>query len=61
MESLLCLIENPFGKKGYCDLKKCYYELGNTEIADAIDYLIKKRFENESDDLHSNPQQPSDH
>jgi hypothetical protein len=61
MESLLRLIENPFAKKVYSDLKKCYSDAGNVEIADAFGHLIKKRFGNESDGLHSDTQQSSNH
>ncbi len=41
---LLLLLENPRNKKAYKDLKKCYYSEGKVKEAEAIEHLIRKKF-----------------
>ena len=57
LDCLLRLVENPFTKKGYVDLKKCYIEAGMAEAVGAFDHLINQRFTNEVNDVHPDPQQ----
>ena len=42
---LLLLLENPRNKKAYKDLKKYYYSEGRVKEAEAIEYLIRKKFD----------------
>jgi len=44
IESLLLILEKPNVKKGYKDFKKYLEFIGKTEEANALDFLLKKKF-----------------
>lgn len=48
LDCLLGLIENPFHKNTYELLKKSFIDAGRLEEAEAIDFLISRRFPNGS-------------
>lgn len=47
-ELLLNILENPFSKKTYKDYEIYLKSIGKTDDAEAINYLISKRFNDES-------------
>ena len=52
IECLLCILETPFSEKVYAELKKVYESLNKKDEAEAIDYLIQRRF-HVNNDVHS--------
>lgn len=57
INSLVLILENPQAEKGYRELRKYYASCGRQHEADAIQYLIDKRFGN-ADSSASNQEQP---
>lgn len=47
-ETLIKILENPYSKKYYKDLKTALESQGRVKEAEAIDYLLRKRFKNET-------------
>ena len=44
IHALATVLENPKAKKGYGDLRNYYESIGKKEYADAIGYLMEKKF-----------------
>ena len=60
VRSLSLIVENPFSKKGYLELKKIVVQEGRQSDAEALQYLIDKRFSHDLSDSHSDQEQRTD-
>jgi len=57
LDALLLILESPWSKKGYNDLKIQYEILGMVREATALQHLIEKKYPNVSNDPTTNKEQ----
>jgi hypothetical protein len=62
IEYLLAVLENPFIKKGYEDLRDCYFSSLRLEDAEAFQAIIERRFHeySKADNVPSDSEQRDD-
>jgi hypothetical protein len=56
ISALVLILESPDSKKGYVELKRFYDQSNMLEESNAIDYLMSKRFGNDTTNTHTDVQ-----